>query len=130
MSHEYDCYSLNGDDWEEGDRQAAVFDLIERAEGHVAPGVPLYLGIRRHYTNDEFFRARSVIEDAADRAYDVAHEFADDYPDVSEAAKVELETLLTAWFEKHVSPPGFWTVEHVTKVELTAEDIAGYRELL
>ena len=57
-----------------------------------------------------------ILEETAQRAHDEVGEVSDDFPDVTDEAKKELETLLKTWADKNIKC-GFWTADG------TAEDI-------
>lgn len=63
-----------------------------------------------------------VLDALGDRAYDHVGEAASDYPDVSQEARDELETLLSAWIAKHAQPT-FYAVNKITEYTITQEDI-------
>jgi hypothetical protein len=73
----------------------------------------------------EWVDADDVIEQLACRAYDESGEFAEDYPEVSEEAKAELDELLAAWARKHCTPT-FYLINNVREYEITAEDLAAH----
>ena len=53
-----------------------------------------------------------IIETMGERAYDEAGEVAEEFPDVSNEAKTELEELLRGWCEKYARPT-FWVADGV-----------------
>lgn len=58
--------------------------------------------------------ADDIIETMGERAYDEAGEAAEEYPDVSEAARIELGDFLRGWVEKHAKPD-FWVADGVAE---------------
>lgn len=73
--------------------------------------------------------AEDVIEQLACRAQDECGEWAEDYPDVTVEAKVELTELLETWVVKYCQPT-FWTIKDVKTYEVTAEDLAADSKIL
>ncbi|PVX86431.1 hypothetical protein [Paraburkholderia unamae] len=63
-----------------------------------------------------------VLDALCDRAFDQVGEAASDYPDVSQEARDELETVLGAWVAKHAQPT-FYAVKKITEYTITQEDI-------
>ena len=63
-----------------------------------------------------------ILEQMQERAMDACGESAEDYPNVSESAKYDLEIYLSVWARKHCVP-SFYAVENVSEYVLTAEDI-------
>lgn len=51
-----------------------------------------------------------LLERMGETAYDEAGEVAEDYPDVTNEARIELEGLLRGWVEKHALPT-FWVAD-------------------
>ena len=51
-----------------------------------------------------------LLERMGEVAYDEAGEVAEDYPDVTDEARIELEELLRGWCEKHARPT-FWVAD-------------------
>ena len=52
----------------------------------------------------------AILEQAGEQAYDEAGEVAEEYPDVTNEARIELEGLIRGWFEKHARPT-FWVAD-------------------
>ena len=51
-----------------------------------------------------------LLERMGETAYDEAGEVAEDYPDVTNEARIELEGLLRGWVEKYARPT-FWVAD-------------------
>ncbi len=58
-----------------------------------------------------------------ERAYDDVGEFAEDWPDVPDEARQELDELLSAWISKHCTAT-FYRVRNVIEYQITAEELA------
>lgn len=54
--------------------------------------------------------ADDLLETMGERAYDEAGEVAEEYPDVTNEAKVELDGLIRGWCEKYARP-NFWVAD-------------------
>lgn len=67
--------------------------------------------------------ADDVIEMMGERAYEIAGEHADSFPDVTDEATAELNALLLAWMEKHCAI-NFWTVKNVKPHVITDADLS------
>lgn len=79
---------------------------------------------RNHYGGDDYWvtsghlvpleavlpDADDIIETMSSRAYDEAGECAEEYPDVTNEARVELQGLLRGWCEKYARP-NFWVAD-------------------
>lgn len=65
-----------------------------------------------------FFNADEVIDRAADIADDVGGEFAEDYPDVTQEARDELDELLLNWATKYSLEPNFYEIINSEKVNI------------
>ena len=83
----------------------------------------VYVGEKRILTTNQFVDAADVIEMMADRASEFAED-CDDYPDVTDEARAELDGLLHNWIMKHC-PPRIWMPENVREYTLTADDLEG-----
>jgi len=68
--------------------------------------------------------AGDVIEMLGERAYDDVGEFAEDWPDVPDEARQELDSLLSEWISKHCIAT-FYRVRNVVEYKLTPEDFEG-----
>lgn len=68
--------------------------------------------------------AGDIIEMLGERAYDDVGEFAEDWPDVPDEARQELDALLSEWISKNCTAT-FYRVRNVIEYKLTAEDFAG-----
>ena len=88
----------------------------------VEAGATVYFGEaiepRTHWVD-----ADEVIERIGIRAYDEHGEHAEDYPEVSDEAKAELDAFLTQWQATHCRA-NFWVVTNVQPHTVTAEELA------
>lgn len=64
-----------------------------------------------------------ILEDMSERAYDCIGEAAEDWPDVSQDAKDELEAFLNDWAVRNCQV-NFYKVVNEREYVLTAEDVA------
>jgi len=112
------CWSLN----DEGFSHDSLSELLEnypdlKAGAQVFTGMAVYPALSRLIDSDD------VIDQMGDRAYDIAGEYADGYPDMSAEDKAELDSLLEGWIKKACSPD-FYEVRDVHTYVITEQDIA------
>ncbi len=112
------CWSLN----DEGFSHDSLSELLDnypdlKAGAQVFTGMAVYPALSRLIDSDD------VIDQMGDRAYDIAGEYADGYPDVSTENKAELDALLEGWIKK-ACPPDFYEVRDVRTYVITEQDIA------
>jgi len=112
------CWSLN----DEGFSHDSLSELLDnypdlKAGARVFTGMAVYPALSRLIDSDD------VIDQMSDRAYDIAGEYADGYPDVSAEDKAELDALLEGWIKK-ACPPDFYEVRDVHTYVITEQDIA------
>ncbi|MCD5326715.1 hypothetical protein ACFFU8_18385 [Chromobacterium piscinae] len=94
-------------------------ELIKDYE--LEPGSVVHVGdVQEHGTN--WIDADDVIEQIAERGDDEGGEFADDFPDVPDEAKAELDTFLTRWQAEHCVAT-FFNVVNVRQYTITEADI-------
>lgn len=119
------CYSRNGEEF----NHTELSDLLEEmaGDGDLNEGAEYWEAEARHMEAADFFDAETVIENAAERAYEEGGDYAEDFGDVSKEAVAELDALLTAWANKHCSV-NFYTVHAPKKMAVTAEQAAEYSE--
>ena len=114
----YNCYSSGGEMFLDGDLSEAIRNL------DLQPGDKVHRGISLPVTADDLIPpADWVIDDIACRAGDLVGEIAEDYPEVSNEARQELESLLRGWVEKHC-PPTFFMVDDSIEYVVTEADMA------
>lgn len=111
------AWSHNNEDF----NHDSLGDLLDNHGDDLKPGDTVYVGDAERPTMGELCSADDVIETMADRANDIAGEYAEDFPDVTKEAKDELNALLVAWMEKHCNV-NFYTVTNVKPYVLTAAD--------
>lgn len=111
------CWSANGEDF--------IFQSLRElldAGADLAPGDVVHVGEADYPDTHQLIDASDVMDQMTDRAWDIAGEYAMDYPDVSNEAKAELESLLSAWITKHC-PPTFFVVKNSKEYTLTTADM-------
>lgn len=111
-----ECWSVDEEDY----NATSLAELLEN-HGHLAPGMTVWKGAPDRPSNSSLCDANDVIDMMADRAHDIAGEYADDYPRVNHEARVALDLLLSDWIDKH-APPGFYTVTDIKPYVLTPTD--------
>ncbi|HLO65302.1 MAG TPA: hypothetical protein VK165_20255 [Azonexus sp.] len=96
-------------------------DLLD-CKPELQAGDVVHVGEASYPETHQLIDADDVLCQMSDRAWDIAGEFAEDYPNVSKEAEAELDQLLKAWVEKHC-PPEFFQVNNAKKYTLTAADL-------
>lgn len=112
-----ECWSANGEDFV----YRSLRDLLD-SHPDLEPGDVVHVGEADHPETRQLIDAEDVMDQMTDRAWDIAGEYAEDYPDVSKEAKAELDQLLEAWIAKHC-PLEFFVVKNAKKYTLTAADL-------
>lgn len=84
-------------------------------------GSTVYVGKAQYPSRNRIIDAHDIICTMGERAYDIGGEYAEDFPDISGEAIVELDALLDAWFSKNCTV-NFYEITNVVKRELTKED--------
>lgn len=104
----------------EGD-ESCVRDLQELIDTHELNIGDTYT---RHdvvqNTASHYFNIDDMLEQMSERAYEDAGEHADDFPDLSDKEKTELNTIITDWLDKRVSV-NFFAAVNPQECTLTAE---------
>lgn len=118
MDAKKECWSAD----EENFRYDSLAELLDNHENLLA-GNTVYVGEAHVPAYKQFCDADDVIQMMGERAYDIAGEYAEDFPDVTEEATAELNALLLAWMETHC-PVNFWTVKNVKPYVITEADVA------
>ena len=113
-----ECWSVD----EENFNARTLGELIENHDLEVGSMVFRADAVRP--SAKELISATDVIDTMGERAYDIAGEYGEDYPDVTDEAANELDDLLAAWIAKHAAPT-FWTVRNVQPHTITADDLEG-----
>jgi len=116
------AWSLNEEDWP----YASFGELLNDDEG-VQVGQVVFYGECVKKSPAYFMPSASeVLDVAADKAYDIGGEFAEDFGrDVTQEARRELEDFLSAWASRHLKVE-FYQVENVGRHKVTAEDLAAH----
>lgn len=119
---EYDCYSLNGEDYHHG-RIGDALDDMAGDEGGIEVGRVYWLATSKRPKPSSFFNVDSLLEDMQCQADDEGGEYAEDFlADLSPEKKEELRALVSAWLDANVTV-GFFTVTNVAEQTVTPEDI-------
>lgn len=112
------CWSSNNEDF----NCRELGDLLDENE-ELKVGDTVYVADVVHPSSSQFCDADDVIDTMRDRASDIGGEYAEDYPDIADEAKAELNAFLAAWIDKHASP-SFYTVINAKPYILSADDFA------
>lgn len=114
-----ECWSVDQEDFNARSLAELIENNIELHAGQI-----VYVGTAISPTADQLCDADDLIEMMGDRAHDIGGEYADDYPDVSQEAKTELNALLASWVTRHC-PPSFYTVGGIKQYKLLESDLSG-----
>ncbi|SDF79586.1 MULTISPECIES: hypothetical protein [unclassified Duganella] len=112
-----ECWSVD----EENFNARTLDDLIGNHDLEV--GAVVFRAEAMHPEPKELIDVDDIIETMGERAYDIAGEYGEDYPDVSTNAVQELSEFLAGWITKH-APPTFYTVKNVQRYTVTEADVA------
>ena len=123
MSRIGECWSMDNETF----NHATLGDLLDENDELVV-GSTVYVGIASHPEPGDLVDADDVITMIGERAYDIAGEYADDYPDVTKEAVAELTEFIAAWIGKHC-PPTFYQVSKTHEYVLTTDDFGEERGL-
>lgn len=121
IGHGEKCWSLDEEQFNHEDLDE-VIQLIVDLHGTIEPGHVVWFGTAIKPDAGDFVDADRVIDDMTDAAWDVAGEFAEDFPEVSAEARQELNELLEGWARKHCEV-NFYTVTDVQPYTITQADI-------
>jgi uncharacterized membrane protein YvbJ len=111
-----ECWSVD----EENFNARTLGDLIDNHELEV--GAVVFRAEAIHPEPKELIDVEDIIETMGERAYDIAGEHGEDYPNVSDEAAQELTEFLATWIAKHAAPT-FYTVTNVQRYTITADDL-------
>lgn len=100
----------------------SLYDLIENNCEELVVGQKIHFGRAVKPAYSHLCDADDIIEMMSERAYEIAQDYADNFPDVDKDAIAELNAALQAWQEKHC-PISFYTVHDSKEYILTAEDL-------
>lgn len=112
-----ECWSVD----EENFNARTLDELIGNHDLEV--GAVVFRAEAMHPAPKELINADDIIETMGERAYDIAGEHGEDYPDVSTEAAQELNDVLATWITKHAAPT-FYTVKNVQPYTITEADVA------
>jgi hypothetical protein len=112
-----ECWSVD----EENYNARTLDELIDNHE--LAAGAVVFRGEASHPAAKELIDVEVILETMGERAYDIAGEYGEDYPNVSDEAVQELSDFLVTWVSKHAAPT-FYTVNNVQPYTITDADIA------
>ncbi|KAF1366767.1 hypothetical protein [Yokenella regensburgei] len=117
------CYSLDDEVFKSGSfltKGDAVIDAIKEYEPE--PGAVIHIARSAHPDLSELFDVNDLIEGAMGRADDIAGEYADDFPDITDEEKAELEKLILSYL-KPLVPVTFYRVYDSQPYTITMADL-------
>lgn len=116
----------NDETWSRDDESFhcdSLGELVDTYRDDLEVGQVVYVGEKSPPDPAAFFDADDLIERLNEQAYDAHGECAEDWPEVTKAAKDEFNDFLAAWIAKHC-PARFYAVTNIRPYTLTAEDLA------
>lgn len=100
----------------------SLAELNSETDDGLKVGDVITRGTQRAPTAFDLIDADNIIDGMTDRAWDFCGEAADLGVNVSDEGKAELQTLLQAWFDKHVTA-SFYQVTNQEQYTITQEDV-------
>lgn len=114
-------YSTNGEDFDYHS-VGEVFDKLE-ARGELRERITYFSAEAFIPKPSDFFRAKFLLDDIEERAYDNCGEWPNFTSQLTTAQREELQQLVSDWLDKHMTV-NFWTVKDIKPLNVTAEDIS------
>lgn len=122
----FDSYSINGEDFQEGEASDALQDLYDGCQLEI--GTEYRLGVAEKPDPADFFDVDQLIEQMQERAYDVGGEFAEGYlTDLTEEQVRDLDGVVKAWLSSVKPSVTFFNVKEIQTFKVTQEDIDEFR---
>ena len=114
------CYSTDGETF----NYESINDVIDYIDLENPIGATYWRGEKKELTHADCIDVDSFLEQCDERAYEEIGEIYDScFTDVTEAEKMELGELITAWAKKHVTMR-YWKVLNTKELKITEDDIA------
>lgn len=117
------CYSLD----EENYNMTEFGDVIDQltSDSETSPIGATYWKAEAHpFSHSDVVDVDSFLEQCDERAYDeIGEVFGNNFSNVDDEAKKELEALLLAWCEKHIDL-NYWTVRNSQEMKITEGDLS------
>ncbi|HBV6392430.1 TPA: hypothetical protein MD292_002615 [Klebsiella aerogenes] len=98
------CYSLDDEVFQSGSfltKEDAIVDAIKEYEPE--PGAVIHIARSAHPDLSELFDVDDLIEGAISRADDIAGEYSDGFPDITNEEKSELEKVILSYLRPLVA---------------------------
>lgn len=121
MDHETYVYTVS-EDMENSSWWSSPNEAVADAYEEFDVGDYIFRGKAVYATAADFVNVEAIIEGIQEQAWEDFDELADCYPEVTDAAKLELKGLLIDWLNKH-SPPNLFYVQDAVPYELKEEDL-------
>lgn len=119
----FDCYSFDEERWYEGDREEAVQHMLD-FHGDIDLGDHFLVGVRVPFSHGSFIDADRLIDVMQEDAWTEVGDLAEGYlDDLTPELRLELDAVLSKWFEDHAQQPTFWRVSYETETKVTKEDL-------
>jgi hypothetical protein len=124
MNKNEKVFSLNGEDWVE-DWSTLIYRLTDEHETENETnliGKTYYEGDKVPISMKKLVNINSLIDTMNETAWNIAGEYADDWPGLNDEQKQELEQMIADYLTK-ANVREFFDVENVKEKTITAEDL-------
>lgn len=117
------CYSTDNEEFNYSDPQEVFEDLD--GLGELTAGRVYYEADCHTPSTDNVLDVDSLLENADEQMYDRIGEVYDNaFSEASPDARAELQDLLNAWAEKHVSLSRYWVIDGKSReLKVTEDDV-------
>ena len=120
------AYSTNGEEF----RHTDICDVLQELadDDRMVEGALYYEIDCEHVRMDRYLRADRILEQAGEQIWGEVGDAADDAFEVSSGAEAELDALLKAWADKHITTRYWRCIGKARELRVTAADVAEYAE--
>ena len=118
------AYSTNGEEYQHTDISEVLQEMAD--DGRLFLGAVYYEMDCEQVGMERYMRAGLILERAGEMIWDEVGDSADDAFVVSREAEAELDALLKAWADKHITTRYWRCIGKRRELFVTAEDVAEY----
>ena len=118
------CYSIDQENFTFTDIHGAL-DALDN-DGRLEVGALYFESDSEPVSAASYLKSDRILDLAQDAICDECGEWADDFFAVSREACAELDALLSAWADKHITSSGWKCVGKTRKRRVTAEELAEF----